>query len=224
MKAATQQREVIIAVGDTRLSATLAVPDEARGLVLFAHGSGSSRHSPRNRYVARVLQSSGFGTLLLDLLTPEEEQIDARTNHLRFDIEFLANRLIAATRWVGEQPVLRGLPIGYFGASTGAAAALVAASRLPDAVRAVVARGGRPDLAGDCLPDVRCPTLMVVGGCDEHVLALNRVAFDALATRDKDVHVIAGAGHLFEEPGTLEQAAATACEWFVRHLEATGAS
>ncbi|MBI4496954.1 MAG: dienelactone hydrolase family protein [Chloroflexi bacterium] len=214
---AGELRPVRIPAGRVTLDGDLGVPERAQGIVLFAHGSGSSRFSPRNRFVAQELRKAGLATLLLDLLTPEEETIDLRTAHLRFDIEFLAERLIAATEWVVQHPDTRGLPIGYFGASTGAAAALVAAARRPDVVRAVVSRGGRPDLAGAALPYVQAPTLLIVGGADVPVIALNREAMRQLRA-DKELIIIPGAGHLFEEPGALEEVARAATGWFQRYL------
>jgi len=199
------------------LEGSLEVPPLARGVVLFAHGSGSSRHSARNRAVAAELRRAGLGTLLMDLLTAEEERAEARTGHLRFDIGLLADRLAAAIDWLGSDRATRGLPIGLFGASTGGGAALAAAARRPDAVGAVVSRGGRPDLAGDALPHVRAPTLLIVGGRDEPVIPLNEQAHAALAC-EKRLEIVPGATHLFEEPGTLERVAALASAWFVRHL------
>ena len=195
----------------------VTLPEQAVGVVAFAHGSGSSRHSPRNKSVAASLQEAGLATLLVDLLTSDEEEVDLRTRELRFDIALLARRLLAATEWLGRQPETTGLPLGYFGASTGAAAALIAAARHGDRVRAVVSRGGRPDLAGDALPDVRAPTLLVVGGRDEVVLELNRQALAQLEG-EKQLVVVPDATHLFEEPGALERVAALACAWFGRHL------
>jgi putative phosphoribosyl transferase len=218
MEPQATQREVVVRVGDARLPGTLVIPPRPLGLVLFAHGSGSSRHSPRNRYVAQVLQKAGFATLLMDLLTPAEERLDAPTGHLRFDIEFLARRLVGATDWLAEQASTRDLPLAYFGASTGAAAALCAAAQRPATVRAVVSRGGRPDLAGDSLGAVEAATLLIVGGADRAVLALNQEAFECLAIADKALQVIVGAGHLFEEAGALEQVAASARDWFAQHL------
>jgi len=211
------ERTVHVHAGPVTLEGTLAAPPGATGVVLFAHGSGSSRHSPRNRYVAGVLRGGGLATLLVDLLTPEEEAVDARTRHLRFDIELLAERLVGAIDWMAAQVATSELPVGLFGASTGGGAALVAATRRPDRVRAVVSRGGRPDLAGDALPFVRAPTLLVVGGDDRPVIALNR---DAAARMKAPVRleIVPGATHLFEEPGTLEEVARLAREWFVRHL------
>ena len=197
--------------------AFLGRPEKAHGIVLFAHGSGSSRHSPRNRFVAGALNDGGIATLLFDLLTPEEEAIDRRTAELRFDVGLLAKRLAAATLWTGSQQRLRGLKVGYFGASTGAAAALIAAAALPHAVSAVVSRGGRPDLAGEHLRAVRAPTLMIVGGADDLVLQLNRQAL-AMMRAERDLVVVPGATHLFEEPGALEQVARLSRAWFQRYL------
>jgi putative phosphoribosyl transferase len=202
-----------------QLEGTLSVPETALGVVLFAHGSGSSRFSPRNRYVASVLQRAGLATLLMDLLTPQEEESERRTRHLRFDIELLARRLMGAKQWLMEEPWLRGRPIGLFGSSTGAGAALVAAAREPEAIGAVVSRGGRPDLAGTVLPHVRAPTLLIVGGDDVPVIALNRQALDALRTV-KRLEIVPGASHLFEEPGTLEQVARLARDWFLQQFAA----
>jgi putative phosphoribosyl transferase len=199
------------------LEGELTVPLHAPGIVLFAHGSGSSRRSPRNRYVAQVLQQAGVGTLLFDLLTEREEAIDSRSGEFRFDIELLADRLLQATDWVSEQPQAVGRRIGYFGASTGAAAALVAAAQRPRELAAVVSRGGRPDLAGSLLPLVQAPTLLIVGGDDTVVLELNRRAMAQLRC-EKQLAVVSGATHLFEEPGTLEQAASLASSWFAAHM------
>jgi dienelactone hydrolase len=201
------------------LSGDLEVPGMARGIVLFAHGSGSSRHSPRNRYVAAVLSRARLATLLLDLLTPHEEQEDRLTHHLRFDVSLLARRLMAATEWVAAQPGLRTLRLGYFGASTGAAAALIAAGTTPERVHAVVSRGGRPDLAGDTLGRVQAPTLLIVGGNDEGVLELNKQALREL-TGEKRLSIVPSATHLFEEPGALAHVAALSTQWFGKHLEA----
>lgn len=217
--AAAESREVMIPVGAVALAGTLTLPERARGVVLFAHGSGSSRFSPRNRFVAGELHTARLGTLLMDLLTPEEEAIDRRTGALRFDIDLLAERLVGATRWLREQEETRRLPIGYFGASTGAAAALVAAARLPSEVGAVVSRGGRPDLAGDALRRVLAPTLLIVGGRDTPVIALNEAALAALPGV-KRLEIVPGATHLFEEPGALETVARLARDWFVRYLSA----
>jgi putative phosphoribosyl transferase len=201
----------------TAVDGDLVVPPGAVGLVVFAHGSGSTRRSSRNRLVAEALQSRGLATLLIDLLTRDEEVAEARTGHLRFDVDMLATRLLAARRVSGERPELAALPCGYFGASTGAAAALVAAAAEPDVIRAVVSRGGRPDLAGDDLVRVRAPTLLIVGNRDEVVLGLNRDA-SARMTVERRLEIVPGATHLFEEPGTLEQVAALAGDWFVQHL------
>jgi pimeloyl-ACP methyl ester carboxylesterase len=186
-------------------------------VVLFAHGSGSSRHSPRNQYIARVLHKSGLGTLLIDLLTADEESIDQYTRHLRFDIELLALRLIGTTDWLRQHPLTHELAIGYFGASTGAGAALLAAADRPDVVRAVVSRGGRPDLAGPALMRVHAPTLLIVGGADAPVIDLNERAMDLLEC-EKELRIVPGATHLFEEPGALEEVAQLAADWFARHL------
>jgi putative phosphoribosyl transferase len=199
------------------LEGNLAVPDPARGIVVFAHGSGSSRHSPRNRYVASVLQEAGLATLLVDLLTLEEERIDVRTAHIRFDIDLLAARLVGCTAWLAQQPPTQELRVGYFGASTGGGAALVAAAERPDDVGAVVSRGGRPDLAGEALPRVKAPTLLIVGGNDTPVIKMNREAL-ALLQCEKQLSIVPGATHLFEEPGTLEEVARLAREWFLQYL------
>ncbi|MBI4595847.1 MAG: dienelactone hydrolase family protein, partial [Candidatus Tectomicrobia bacterium] len=188
------------------LEGDLAAPGNPQGLVLFAHGSGSSRLSPRNRYVAGVLRDAGLATLLFDLLTQEEEAVDILKGHLRFNIPFLAERLTAATRWIKQTDQAKNWLLGYFGASTGAAAALMAAAEIPEAVSAVVSRGGRPDLAASALPMVKAPTLLIVGGEDFPVLALNREAFNILQI-EKELKVIPGATHLFEEPGALEKVA-----------------
>jgi dienelactone hydrolase len=187
-------------------------------VVLFAHGSGSSRHSPRNRFVAQALRQAGLATLLMDLLTIEEEAVDAHTAHLRFDIELLAERLGAATDWLNQAPSTAGLSVGYFGASTGAGAALMAAAKRPDGVSAVVSRGGRPDLAGEALAQVRTPTLLIVGGEDIPVIGMNREALQQLGAREKQLVIVPGASHLFEEPGTLEEVAQLATAWFTRFL------
>jgi putative phosphoribosyl transferase len=195
----------------------LTVPVQAQGIVIFAHGSGSSRWSSRNRYVARVLQQARCATLLLDLLTAEEEQIDLQTRHLRFDIDLLATRLVQATKWVAADSETSHLPVGYFGASTGAAAALIAAAQLPNMTHAVVSRGGRPDLAGAALAKVQAPTLLMVGGHDEPVIELNQRAMNELRC-EKKLEIVPRATHLFEEPGTLEQVARSASSWFEIHL------
>jgi putative phosphoribosyl transferase len=217
-KPGSEDRLVHIAVGPVTLEGNLGLPLTPTGVVLFAHGSGSSRHSPRNRYVARVLREAGLATLLIDLLTAEEEAAEARTRHLRFNIELLADRLIGATEWLAEEPSTANLPVGYFGASTGGGAALVAAAELPDRVGAVVSRGGRPDLAGEALARVRAPTLLIVGGDDTFVLDLNRQALKQLASPEKELAVVEGATHLFEEPGAQEEVAWLASDWFQRHL------
>lgn len=202
-----------IPVSGATLNADLVVPVDARGLVLFAHGSGSSRHSHRNQFVARVLQQTNFGTLLMDLLTEKEERVDNQTRELRFDIDFLAKRLTDTLTWAAAQPVLGKLPIGVFGASTGAAAALVAAAMLPDVVRSVVSRGGRPDLAGASLPGVKAPTMLIVGGYDDAVLVLNEQA-KAKMPGEVALKIVPRATHLFEEPGALAQVADLAAAWF----------
>jgi putative phosphoribosyl transferase len=199
------------------LSADLTVPLNVRGVVVFAHGTGSSRLSPRNRFVAGSLQQSNLATLLLDLLTAGEERIDLETRHLRFDIGLLADRLVQATTWLAGDADLGSLPVGYFGASTGAAAALLAASQLQHTTRVVVSRGGRPDLAGTALPLVKAPTLLIVGGYDHTVIELNEKAFSALRC-EKKMEIVPGATHLFEEHGALERVAALADAWFERHF------
>jgi pimeloyl-ACP methyl ester carboxylesterase len=206
-----------IPVGEVTLEADLALSPRAQGLVLFAHGSGSSRFSPRNRYVAGVLNAAGLGTVLADLLTPAEEAVDERTRHLRFDIGLLATRLVGLGDWLGEQEETRALRLAYFGASTGAGAALVAAAHRPQAVAAVVSRGGRPDLAGPALARVQAPTLLVVGGDDEPVIELNERALTELRCI-KQLVVVPGATHLFEEPGALEKVAELARDWLLRHF------
>ena len=210
-------RAVRIPAGRAALDGDLTLPEAARGVVVFAHGSGSSRHSSRNRFVAQELRRSALGTLLMDLLTAEEETIDARTAQLRFDIGLLAERLGAATDWLRAEPRTSRLAIGYFGASTGGGAALVAAARRPDDVRAVVSRGGRPDLAGPALTRVQAPTLLIVGGRDEPVIGMNRDALAQLRC-EKRMEIVPGATHLFEEQGTLEEVARLARDWFDRHL------
>lgn len=195
----------------------LVIPTHARGIIVFAHGSGSSRLSPRNKFVAGVLQRANLATLLLDLLTAEEEQIDLETRHLRFDIDLLATRLVEASQWVIDNSSTHNFAIGYFGASTGAAAALMAAAELPEIARAVVSRGGRPDLAGAALPKVEAPTLLIVGGDDAPVIELNERALRELRC-EKRLEIVPGATHLFEEPGTLEQVANLASNWFEHHL------
>jgi putative phosphoribosyl transferase len=213
----TSDHGLIIPVGDVKLEADLAIPDDARAIVAFAHGSGSSRHSPRNRAVADELNGAGLATLLFDLLTEEEDRLDQQTGELRFDIELLAERLAGATRWLKENDETRAITIGYFGASTGAAAALVAAAELPDVVGAVVSRGGRPDLAGVALEEVAAPTLLIVGGADTAVIQMNREALDRLSC-EKSIEIVEGATHLFEEPGALDVVAGLARGWFSEHL------
>ena len=212
-----REQAVTIRIGDVTLEGDLGLPLGANGIVLFAHGSGSGRRSPRNQYVARVLQVGGLATLLFDLLTAEEEEIDLRSGHLRFNIGLLANRVVGATDWLAGNPDTRQLKAGYFGASTGAGAALVAAAKRPEMVGAVVSRGGRPDLAGSALSRVSAPTLLMVGGNDPQVLELNRVALGALPV-EKQLVIVPAATHLFQEPGALEQVASLAREWFERHL------
>lgn len=205
----------LIHIGSTVLPADLVVPEEARGVVAFAHGSGSSRLSPRNQTVASALRSSGeFGTLLFDLLTPDED----RTYANRFDIDLLTRRLLAAVAWLGSRPETENLSVGLFGASTGAAAALAAAASLGERVRAVVSRGGRPDLAPAALPLVNAPTLLIVGGLDTPVIELNRQAYDRLGSSAKSLEIVPGATHLFDEPGTLEEVVMLTRAWFEMHL------
>jgi putative phosphoribosyl transferase len=204
------------------LEGDLELPPEARSIVVFAHGSGSSRSSPRNQSVARTLRGKGFGTLLFDLLTAEEEALDRRTAHLRFDIALLGERLIDATRWILDATDLRGPAVGYFGASTGAGAALMAAAELGVAIGAVVSRGGRPDLAARALPRLKAPTLLIVGALDEQVIRLNEQAL-ALLRSEKRLEIVPGASHLFEEPGTLAEVARLAGAWFERYLPAPSA-
>lgn len=212
-----EEHSVRVAAGAVTVEGNLVIPSGAAGVVLFAHGSGSSRRSPRNRAVARALQDRGLATLLIDLLTAEEEAVDLETAQLRFDIDLLADRLAGATDWLAERRETRGLRIGYFGASTGAAAALVAAVLRPREIGAVVSRGGRPDLAGDSLARVEAPTLLIVGGYDTEVIALNREAYGRLLCK-KRVEIVPRATHLFEEPGALEAVARLAGDWFLEHL------
>ena len=206
-----------IQAGDVVVDGDLAIPRDAAGLVIFAHGSGSSRFSARNRTVASALQAAGFATLLLDLLTPQEEAVDEFTREYRFDIERLGRRVVAAVDWVAQDARVADLPIACFGASTGAAAALLAAAARPAVVRAVISRGGRPDLAGNALPAVQAPTLLVVGGHDEDVIALNEQA-SARMRAPVTLAIVPGATHLFEEPGTLDEVTRLACEWCDQHL------
>jgi putative phosphoribosyl transferase len=209
-------REMILSVEGGELGGTLATPPGSHGLVIFAHGSGSSRHSPRNRFVAKSLNECGFATLLMDLLTDEEESIDSTTASLRFDISLLARRMVLATAWCKHEKPLKSLPVGYFGASTGAGAALVAAAGRSD-IAAIVSRGGRPDLAGAALGDVEAPTLLIVGERDTVVADLNRQAASQMSGHC-EIAIVPGAGHLFEESGKLEYVARLAREWFVRYL------
>lgn len=211
------ERAVRVPAGGLALDGDLVSPERPRGIVLFAHGSGSSRRSPRNRFVAGALQAAGMATLLLDLLTTDEESVDQWTGELRFDVPFLARRLGAAAAWLAQETATAALPLGVFGASTGGGAALVLAADAPARVRAVVSRGGRPDLAGAALANVHAPTLLIVGGNDPEVLALNRSALARLGG-EKSLAVVPGATHLFEEPGTLEEVARLAAGWFVGHL------
>lgn len=208
---------VEIPTGKIVLQGNLFVPEGTRGIVVFAHGSGSSRFSPRNQYVAKVLQKKGFATLLMDLLTKDEETIDMQTGHLRFDIELLAERLISATKWLKKNPKTKNPGIGYFGASTGAGAALIAAAKHQNIVRAVVSRGGRPDLAIKYLPKVKAPTLLIVGSYDKPVIEMNKKALELLPNV-KRLEIIPNASHLFEEPGKLEEVAKLAAEWFTSYL------
>ncbi|MFO0053591.1 MAG: dienelactone hydrolase family protein [Dolichospermum sp.] len=213
-----QEQLVSVITDNVNLEGNLVIPHGAIGIVLFAHGSGSSRYSPRNRYVAEVLQQAGLATLLLDLLTLEEEEIDLRTRHLRFDIGLLASRLVGATDWLLQNPDTQQLKIGYFGASTGAGAALVAAAKRGEVVKAIVSRGGRPDLAGSALPEVKAPTLLIVGGDDLPVIAINEDAMAQLHSI-KRLEIVPGATHLFAEPGKLTAVANLAREWFTHYLK-----
>ena len=212
-----------IPAGRAVLSGNLTIPENAVGLVLFAHGSGSGRHSPRNQFVARTLNDGGLATLLFDLLTPEEEATDMNTREHRFNIGLLAERLVHATKWAKRQEQTRDLQLGYFGSSTGGGAALVAAAEIPENVGAVVSRGGRPDLAGDALPKVKAPTLLIVGGNDDIVIELNEMARDRMRCEVK-LEIVPGATHLFEEPGALEKVAKLASDWFVSHMGSSGDS
>ena len=211
------ERTITLTIGGVTLEGTLEVPTNPHGVVLFAHGSGSSRFSPRNLYVAQVLRDAGLATLLLDLLSPSEERVDLVTRHLRFDIPLLAERLAGAIDWLGESEELAAQPVGLFGASTGGGAALVAAAARPHRVGAVVSRGGRPDLAGAALTRVEAPTLLLVGALDEQVIELNERARAAMHAEVR-LEIVPGATHLFEEPGTLEQVAERARDWFLAHL------
>jgi putative phosphoribosyl transferase len=219
----TENRYVQILSTGVRLEGIVSIPEEARGFVVFVHGSGSSRHSPRNQYVAQTLQEGGLATLLFDLLTAYEEESDLQTRYLRFDINLLARRTAGVLEWLGLQPFAYGLKKGVFGSSTGAAAALMAAAELPDQVSAVVSRGGRPDLADNALPNVEAPTLLIVGGNDEVVIDLNEQALSNLSPdAPKKLVVVPGASHLFEEAGALEEAARLARDWFQTHLDGVG--
>jgi pimeloyl-ACP methyl ester carboxylesterase len=220
MEARPESSEQSIQIPPSGIIGDLTIPIDSRGIVIFAHGSGSSRLSVRNRYVAGVLQQGNLATLLLDLLTEEEEQVDRRTRQLRFDIDLLANRLIEATAQLTNDSSAIRLPIGYFGASTGAAAALVAAAQLQESIHAVVSRGGRPDLAGAALLRVRAPTLLIVGSNDQEVIELNQQALNELP-HQKKLEIVRGATHLFEEPGALEKVAILATDWFRQHLSGT---
>jgi len=210
-----KNEDITISLDEIQLKGCLTVPEKAKGLVLFAHGSGSGRLSPRNQYVARVLSNGGLATCLMDLLTQEEEVLDQMTHHLRFNIELLASRLVAVTDWVTKDTRTKGLPVGYFGASTGAAAALIAAAQRENIVRAVVSRGGRPDLAPNVLPIVKAPTLLIVGGNDDIVIGLNEAAYAQLIA-PKKLEIVPNATHLFEEPGCLEKVASLAMDWFTQ--------
>jgi putative phosphoribosyl transferase len=214
---AIEHEPVTVGVGSVELDGYLSVPTAATGVVVFAHGSGSSRHSPRNRYVADILNEGALATLLIDLLNADEQEVDLQTAQLRFNIPFLANRLVAITQWLRDQPQVEGLKIGYFGASTGAGAALAAAAELPGLIHAVVSRGGRPDLAGEALQRVEAPTLAIVGSYDPVVMDLNRHALARMHCV-KTLHMVPRASHLFEEPGTLEEVARLARAWFVEKL------
>jgi putative phosphoribosyl transferase len=213
--------EARVPAGRAMLDGNLTIVAQTKGLVLFAHGSGSSRHSPRNQFVARTLNDAGLATLLFDLLTPEEESVDVYTREHRFDIGLLAERLVYATKWAKQQKQTKDFRIGYFGSSTGGGAALVAAAELPDDIGAVVSRGGRPDLAGDALPKVEAPTLLIVGGDDHVVIELNEQARAQMKCECK-IEIVPDATHLFEEPGALEQVAKLASEWFLRHIGRNG--
>jgi putative phosphoribosyl transferase len=213
--------EARVPAGRAMLDGNLTLVDQKKALVLFAHGSGSSRHSPRNQFVARTLNEAGLATLLFDLLTPEEESVDIYTREHRFNIGLLAERLVHATKWAKQQKQTKDFHIGYFGSSTGGGAALVAAAELPDDIGAVVSRGGRPDLAGDALPKVEAPTLLIVGGDDHVVIELNEQARAQMKCECK-IEIVPDATHLFEEPGALEQVAKLASEWFLRHIGRNG--
>ncbi|HUA22326.1 MAG TPA: dienelactone hydrolase family protein [Bryobacteraceae bacterium] len=215
---AIEHQPVSVQIEQVELEGYLSVPTAASGVVLFAHGSGSSRHSPRNRYVADLLNESGLATLLIDLLTADEQEVDRQTAQLRFDIPFLAKRLVKISEWLKQHPEIPGLKLGHFGASTGAGGALLAAAAAPELVQSVVSRGGRPDLAGAALPRVQAPTLLIVGGDDHVVLEMNREAMARMRCR-KELRIVPGASHLFEEPGTLKKAATLARDWFLETLK-----
>jgi dienelactone hydrolase len=211
--------EISIPINKQQLKGNLVVPEGAKAIILFAHGSGSSRFSPRNQYVAKVLNDAGLATLLFDLLTEREEEIDEATGALRFDIDLLAYRLVKATEWILQNPKIKDLKIGYFGASTGAAATLIAAAAHPEWIYAIVSRGGRPDLARDSLPAVVAPTLLIVGELDTEVIELNKEAISLMSPKTENhLELVPGATHLFEEPGALEQGATKAKDWFIRYL------
>ena len=210
-------KEILIRINGKSIFGNLKIPEKAEGLIIFAHGSGSSRFSTRNNYVAGILNKNNLGTLLFDLLTAEEEKIDNYTAEYRFNIKLLAKRLIDVTDWLIKEPSLKNLKLGYFGASTGAAAALAAAAKRPDIIYAVVSRGGRPDLAMESLHGVKAPTLLIVGGEDFEVIELNRTAYENISAKKK-LEIIPGATHLFEEPGALEEVSRLSAEWFTRHL------
>ncbi len=214
---AARSRLEQIPSGRIMLEGELIVPVDATGVVLFAHGSGSSRHSPRNQFVARTIREAGVGTLLFDLLTQEEEAVDISTRHLRFDIGLLAERLVDVTTWIKREPDTSHLRVGYFGSSTGGGAALVAAAEVGEEIGAVVSRGGRPDLAGDALPHVKSPTLLIVGELDYPVIRMNEEAYSQMRC-EKELEIVPGATHLFEERGTLEEVARLAADWFQRKL------
>jgi putative phosphoribosyl transferase len=218
------QGEVIVAAGETRLSATLVVPADPIGVIVIVQDNGNNRYGPRSSYLARFLQEGGFATLLIDLLTPDEACDDTLAGHLRFQLGALAERLIGATEWLAQQESTRDLPLGYFGLGTGAAVALVAAARVSNVVRAIVSSSGRPDLAGDSLEAVRCPTLLLVGGGDRRLVLLNQRAFEKLAITDKRLQIIIGAGDLLDETGPLESVAESACDWFDRHASTSETS
>lgn len=211
------EHPVIIPCGQTQLEGFLHIPSNVKGLVIFVHGSGSSRLSPRNLHIAKVLQQAKLATLLFDLLTQEEDEIDKTTSQFRFDIDFLAERLVTVTNWIIKNPVLNKIPIGYFGASTGGGAALVAAARLSMLIKAVVSRGGRPDMAGESLAYVKAPTLLIVGSLDQTVIELNEQAYEQMHCTKK-LEIVSGATHLFEEPGKLDEVAKLAKNWFVKYL------